>query len=124
MQDLIPILVTWLVTAVSLFIISKLPTGVEIDGFNKALISSAVFGLLNALLLPLLKAFTLPFALIFSRGLIGLLLNLAIFGLSAWLVEGFRLRWGFWSALIGAIALVFINSLLFQVLASAGLVRI
>ncbi len=34
----------------------------------------------------------------------------------AWLVDGFRLRWGIWSALLGAIALGFINSILYQVL--------
>ncbi|MDE5107449.1 MAG: phage holin family protein, partial [Trichodesmium sp. St17_bin3_1_1] len=40
------LLILWFVTAVSLFIISKLPTGVEIDDFKIALISSAVFGFL------------------------------------------------------------------------------
>jgi putative membrane protein len=34
------------------------------------------------------------------------------------LVPGFRLRWGFWSALIGSIALSIINSLIFTLLAA------
>jgi putative membrane protein len=41
---------------------------------------------------------------------------MAIFGLAAWFVSGFRLRWGFWSALIGAVALGFINSFLYELL--------
>ena len=41
---------------------------------------------------------------------------MAIFGLAAWFVSGFRLRWGFWSALIGAVALSVINSFLYELL--------
>ncbi|MFM7578249.1 MAG: hypothetical protein ACKO5Q_15090 [Microcystaceae cyanobacterium] len=37
-----------------------------------------------------------------------------MFGLAAALVDGFSLRWGFWSALIGAMLLGFINSLFFR----------
>ncbi|NET49962.1 MAG: phage holin family protein, partial [Merismopedia sp. SIO2A8] len=40
------LLILWLVTSVSFFIISKLPTGVDIDSFGKAVISAAVFGIL------------------------------------------------------------------------------
>jgi putative membrane protein len=32
------------------------------------------------------------------------------------LVHGFRLRWGFWSALIGAFALSVINSIIYKIL--------
>lgn len=115
-MDIISIVLTLLVTSVSLVIISKLPTGVEIDDFNKALISAAVFGLLNAFVRPILGLFISPAGLILSGSLVTLILNMAIFGLAAWLVEGFRLRWGIWSALIGAIALVIINQVIFQVL--------
>ncbi len=52
-----------------------------------------------------------------------IVINAAIFGLAAWLVEGFRLRWGIWSALLGALALGFINSLLYQVLGTLPNVR-
>ena len=55
-MSLLQLLILWFVTAVSLFIISKLPTGVEIDDFKIALISSAVFGFLNALVRPVIVA--------------------------------------------------------------------
>jgi putative membrane protein len=51
-------------------------------------------------------------------GLFMIVINAAIFGLAAWLVDGFRLRWGIWSALLGALALSFINSLLYQLLST------
>ncbi len=115
-MDIVSLLITWVITAISLFIISKLPTGVEIDGFQKALISAGVFGILNALIKPILQVLAFPITFL-TLGLFSLIINAIIFGLAAWLVTGFRLRWGFWSALIGTLALSFINSILFSLLA-------
>jgi putative membrane protein len=115
MSWLIGILITWVITSISLFIISKLPLGIEIDGFNKALVSAAVFGILNALLGPILRFLGAPITFL-TLGLFAIVINAIIFGLAAWLVQGFRLRWGIGSALLGAIALGIINSLIFQVL--------
>ncbi|MBF2015389.1 MAG: phage holin family protein [Rivularia sp. T60_A2020_040] len=105
------LILTWLITAISFIIISKLPIGVEIDSFGKALMTAAVFGILNALLLPLLTFFTLPF-IILTLGLFFFVLNSIIFGISAAIVPGFRLRYGFWSSTIGSIALAIVNSIL------------
>ncbi len=112
---MIPFLVTLLVTAVSLLIISKLPTGVEIDSIQKALISALVFGILNAVLRPILSFISTPITFL-TFGLFTVIINAIIFGLAAALVTGFRLRWGFWSALIGSFALGVINSIIFHVL--------
>ena len=117
---MIGILLTWLVTTISFLIISKIPIGIEIDSFKKAAISAAVFGVLNALLRPLLSFLTFPIIFL-TFGLFAFVLNAIIFGIAAYLVEGFRLRWGFWSALIGSIALGIVNSLLFNLLASLRL---
>jgi len=110
------LLITWIVTTISFLIISRLPLGIEIDSVKKAIISAAVFGILNAILRPILFFFSFPF-IILTFGLFAFVLNAIIFGLAAFLVPGFRLRWGIWSALIGAIALSIINSLLFNLLA-------
>ena len=114
------ILITWLVTTISFLIIARLPLGVEIDSFGKAAVSAAVFGVLNALLRPLLGFFTFPLILL-TLGLFLFVLNAIIFGLAAALVTGFRLRWGIWSALLGSIALSLINSILFNLLATLRL---
>ncbi|MDZ4878013.1 MAG: hypothetical protein CLLPBCKN_007448 [Chroococcidiopsis cubana SAG 39.79] len=114
------ILITWLVTTISFLIIARLPLGVEIDSFGKAAISAAVFGVLNALLRPILGFFTFPLILL-TLGLFLFVLNAIIFGLAAALVTGFRLRWGIWSALLGSIALSLINSILFNLLATLRL---
>ncbi|HEY9866431.1 MAG TPA: phage holin family protein [Candidatus Obscuribacterales bacterium] len=120
---LVSLLIAWLVTAVSFYLISLLSafTGVEINDFKKALISAAVFGIVNALIRPILELISLPITLIFSGSFVSFIINVAIFALAAKLVEGFRLRWGFWSAVIGALALSFINSVLFEFLKQVGI---
>jgi putative membrane protein len=115
MNNLIVLLISLLVTSVSLFIISKLPTGVEIDTFGKAIISAIVFGLVNALLRPILAFVALPITFL-TFGLFSLVLNAIVFGIAAFLVPGFRLRWGFWSALIGSFALAVINSFILKLI--------
>lgn len=121
-MDIIGLIITLLVTAVSLFIIAQLSafTGVEIDSFKKALWSAVVFGLLNALVRPIFAFFAFPLTFL-TFGLFAFIINAVIFGLAAWLVQGFRLRWGFWSALIGSLALGVINSLIFKLLFQLGL---
>ncbi|MBD2358627.1 phage holin family protein [Tolypothrix sp. FACHB-123] len=113
---MVGLIITWVVTSISFLIISRLPIGVEIDNFGKALITAAVFGILNALLLPALTFFTLP-VIIITIGLFFFILNSIIFALSAAIVPGFRLRYGFWSALLGSIALAIINSILLRLIA-------
>lgn len=112
-MDIVSFLIVCLVTAISLIIISYIPIGVEVDSFPKALISAIVFGLLNAFVRPALAFITAPVNWL-SFGLFTLVLNAIIFGLAAWLVTGFRLRYGIISAFLGAIALTFVNSILFR----------
>jgi len=115
MLMIVHLLSVWLVTAVSLLIVSKLPLGVEIDKFGTALIAAAVLGVLNALVRPILAFLAFPLTLI-TLGLFTFILNAMIFGLAAWLVQGFHLRGGFLSALIGSIVLTLSNSLISRLL--------
>lgn len=118
-MNIVELLITLLVMAISFVIISKIPIGVDVDSFPKALTAAVVFGILNALLKPVLNILALPFNFL-TFGLFSLVVNAIIFGLAALLVEGFRLRFGFWSALLGALALSLVSSLLSNVLANLG----
>ncbi|MGK7901134.1 MAG: phage holin family protein [Hormoscilla sp.] len=116
LAPLVQIVVYWLVTSVSLFIISKLPfLGVEIDSFEKAMASAAAFGIMNALQVPAFNYLGLPLNML-NITVVAILVNAGIFGLAAWLITGFRLRKGIFSALLGSLALAFINSFLFYAL--------
>jgi putative membrane protein len=104
---LIGLIITTLVVALGLLVISKLPIGVEIDSLSIAIVSALVFGLLNGVFSALNIFKYLP--------LVGwipvLIVNIITFGLAAWAVQGFRLKNGVISAALGSIALTLITSI-------------
>jgi putative membrane protein len=114
-------IISVVVTAISLLIISKLPTGVEVDNPFIALIAGAIIGAFSGLW-GLFPGWFRATTAVVSLGIIPLLGSIIVFGLAAWLIDGFRLRWGIGSAILGAIALAIVNSILFFILRSTGLV--
>lgn len=114
-------LISIVVIAISLLIISKLPFGIEINHPVKALIAGAIIGALDGLY-NLIPGWLRLIPAVLSLGLIPLVGNILVFAFAAWLVEGFRLRWGFFSTILGAIALTVVNFILFLVLAQVKLV--
>lgn len=126
MEFLISFLLVAVVTAISLLILSKIPPlGVEVSSVGKALQSGIVFGILNGLAGLIFGFLRMPLFVVLSLGLsyfILLLINVTVFGATAKLVEGFRLKYGVWSAVIGAIALSIVNGVLFWLLARFGIV--
>ena len=105
-------LLQWPIRALVLLLIASLPLGVEFEGFGAALLSAGAIGLLGSLLtLPLKALFLLPWAVTSLGGLIqpiSLLFNWLItailFGLAACFVDGFRLKNGVFSAILGSLA--------------------
>lgn len=120
---MISLLISIVVLAVSLLIISKLPTGVEVDNPWIALIAGAIIGAFNGVWGLFPNWFRTANAIL-SLGLIPLIGSIIVFGLAAWLVEGFRLRWGIGSAILGAIALSIVNSILVFILRSVGILAV
>lgn len=120
---MIPFLISIVVIAISLLIISKLPLGVEIDNPIIALIAGGIIGAFNGLWGLFPDWFRTANAII-SLGLIPLIGSIIVFGLTAALIQGFRLRWGIMSAILGAIALSIVNSILVFVLRQIGLIAV
>lgn len=116
-------LISIVITAISLLIISKLPIGVEIDSPFKAVVAGAVIGAFNGLY-SLLPGWLRAVPAVLSLGLIPLIGSIIVFSLAAWLVEGFRLRWGIGSSILGAIALAIINFILFSILNQLRLIAV
>ncbi|AUS99363.1 hypothetical protein CLI64_02555 [Nostoc sp. CENA543] len=119
MNEIVTLLIVWVVTSISLLIISKLPLGVEVDTPQKAVISAAVLGIVTAIVRPILRLiFAVPDILTFNllSGVFTFMIAVVCFSIAAWLVEGFRLRFGIWSAVLGAFALTLINSLIYKIL--------
>jgi putative membrane protein len=114
------IVIAWAVTAISLFIISKIPfLGVDIDSPEKAVFSAAILGIVTAVVRPILRAvFFVPNVLTFNllSWVFTFIVGVICFSLAAWLVQGFRLRNGFASAALGALALTFINNIIYKLM--------
>ena len=115
-------LINILLNALTLLIISKIPpVGIEVRSPIAALFGGAVIGIFNGIWGLFPKAFQWATGIL-SLGIVPLIGSMIVFGLSAWFVEGFRLRWGFWSVLMGAIAFAIVNSIMFWLFRSIGLV--
>jgi putative membrane protein len=84
-----PLLVSWLITALALLIGDQLLRGVFVGGFVPALIAAAVLGLVNITVKPILWLLTLPITLL-TLGLFTFVLNAMMLGLVAWLVPAFQ----------------------------------
>ena len=106
------LLVVWLVTAASLFIIDRLDIAIDIKDFSTALWAALAIGLVNAILGPIARVFAFPLTLL-TLGLFAFVVNALLFWLASQFVDGFRLKNGFISALIGSVLLSVINWLIF-----------
>ena len=117
-------LVRWPIRALILLLVARLPLGVEMASFPIALLSAAVIGLLGTLLVWPLKLVLAPIWAITSiGGLIGpisflfnWLITIILFGLAAWLIQGFRLRNGLTSAVLGALVYSVLSTIVLQLL--------
>ncbi|MGB3653644.1 MAG: phage holin family protein [Rivularia sp. (in: cyanobacteria)] len=119
-MNIVSLLVAWLVTAVSFLIISKIPlVGVEVDSLNKSFVSAAVLGIINVLVRPILGLFFLlpnVLTLTLFQGVFTFIISAICFGIAAYIVQGFRLRYGIWSAIMGALTLSVVSSIIYSIL--------
>lgn len=90
-----------LITMLGLFLASVLVPGVGISGAWTFIFAAVLLGLVNAFVRPIAFVLTLPITLV-TLGLFLLVLNAAMFGLVAAMLDGFAVS-GFWSALFGAV---------------------
>ena len=105
------LLLNWLLSAISLLIVSHVVPGFVVQGFTAALIAALVIGLVNATIGLFLKIITLPLTLL-TLGIFWLVINaLMLMFASTLLSPNFMVR-GFWPAFWGAVVLSLINMVL------------
>ena len=95
------ILLRTLITMLGLYLASVLVPGVQIAGTASFILAAILLGLVNAFIRPIAFVLTLPITIV-TLGLFLLVLNAAMFGLVAAMLDGFVVS-GFWSALFGAL---------------------
>lgn len=104
------VVANWVLTALALYVVTRILPGFQVDDFGSALIAVIVIGLVNALVKPLFIVLTLP-ATILTLGLFLLVINALMLMLASSVTPGFRVD-GFGTALIGSILLSLITALL------------
>lgn len=105
------LLLNWLLSAISLLIVSHLVPGFHVQGFKAALIAALIIGLVNATLGLFLKVVTLPLAFL-TLGIFWLVINALMLMFASKLLSPDFVVSGFWPAFWGAIVLSLINMVL------------
>jgi putative membrane protein len=105
-------LVNLLINTISIFAVSYILSGIQIDSFVTALIVAVVLAVLNVTLKPLLILITIPLTVI-TFGLFLLVVNVLVLYAADALIGGFHIA-GFWWALAFSILVSLVNSILFK----------
>ena len=98
---MIGIIVRVLINMLGLFLATSLVGGVQIEGFGTFLLAAILLGIINAIVRPVAVVLTLPLTIV-TLGLFLFILNAAMFGLAAAMLDNFVVT-GFWSALFGSV---------------------
>lgn len=114
------LIVRLLASAVALAIAAALVDGISVGpgtDSERALTLlgvAVIFGLVNAIVRPILRLLTLPLVVL-TLGLFLLVLNALLLLLTEWIAEQFDLAFqvdGFWSALLGALIITVVSFLI------------
>jgi putative membrane protein len=97
------LVIAWGVNLLALWVANALWSSVSIHGWAAYLIGSAVLGIANTVVKPLLAIFTLPLIIV-TLGFFYLLINIAMVALAEWIAPNFSID-GFW-AYVGVVFIV------------------
>ncbi|MCU1286322.1 MAG: putative rane protein [Acidobacteriales bacterium] len=107
---MVRLLLNWLLSAVSLLIVTRIVPGFVVTGFGPALIAVIVIGLVNGTIGFFLKVLTFPLTIL-TLGIFWLIINALMLMLASAIVPGFKVE-GFLPAFLGAIVLSLVNMLM------------
>uniref|UniRef100_UPI0040477E3B phage holin family protein n=1 Tax=Polynucleobacter sp. TaxID=2029855 RepID=UPI0040477E3B len=114
MGNLLPFLVQWSLTSLSLWVASYIFSGLRFADAGALWIAALLLGFTNALVKPLLFLLTLPLTVL-TMGLFLLVINALVLMLVSAIVSGFTIS-SFWTAFFASIFIslfsLFINGLL------------
>jgi len=103
------LLLQWVLSALSLMVVSHFLPGLHVRSFGSALVVAAVYGILNVLLYPVL-AFLAFIPILVTFGLFIFVINAFLLFLTDALLEQFKLD-SFVTALVGAVLLTILHGI-------------
>jgi len=101
-----------LINTVSIFVVSYILPGIQVDSFLTALVVAVVLAVLNVTLKPLLILLTIPLTIL-TFGLFLLVVNVLVLYAAGALIDGFQIA-GFWWALLFSVLVSLLNGILFK----------
>lgn len=110
MALLVRLLVAWAINAGALWLADRLFDSVVVDDRTSLVVAAAVLGLATAVLRPVLRFVSMPL-IVLTLGLFTILINVAILGVTDWLVDGFDIE-GFWTYVGTALVIGLGNTIL------------
>ena len=105
-------LIRLIINAIAFYLIALYLPGFHVANFTSALIAALIFGLVNAIVRPIVLLITLPFTIV-TLGLFVLIVNAAMFWLTARIAPGVRID-GFGPAFLGALIMLVVSFLTSQ----------
>jgi putative membrane protein len=103
-------ILNWLLSALAVWILPYVVSGIHIRTFTTALVAALVIGFINATLGLLLKVVTFPLTVL-TLGIFWLVINALMLEVASAFVPGFEIH-GFLAAFLGAIVLSLVNMIL------------
>lgn len=101
------LVIRWCISAISLLLTAALLPGIKVQGIFPAFVAAGFWGILNALIRPVLLILTLPINIL-TLGLFTLIINGFMLFLVAEIIKGVEVL-GFWWAVLGALILGIIS---------------
>lgn len=105
---MIKLLIRLVVNAFTLWFAALIVDGITLSSnVIEVLIVAIIFGLINALIKPLIKLISAPL-IIFTLGLFTLLINAFLLLLTSWLTDALEVD-GLWPAIVGAVIISLVS---------------
>ncbi|MBN1220864.1 MAG: phage holin family protein [Anaerolineae bacterium] len=105
--------IRWIILAIAIAVTAWLMPGFHIQGnfWVNLMIVSAVLGLINTIIRPIVMFFTCPL-IILTLGLFTLLINALMLSLTHWLLPNILTVDGFWTTFFSALIISIVSGLL------------
>lgn len=108
------LLMTWLMSALAVWLTAWLLPGVEVAGlFPRAFVVAVVLGFLNATIRPVLHVLAFPVTVV-TLGLFALVVNAGVLMLASWMLAGFTIT-SLGSGILASVVLTVVTAVLHRV---------
>jgi putative membrane protein len=111
---LLYIIVSWLISALAIWIVAQIIPGIQVRDYRAALIAAIMIAIFDFLVGPVLRFIAFPITFL-TLGLFQLVINALLLKLASMFTPGFKVN-GFLAAFLGSIVLTILEYILRAIL--------